>query len=88
MARQDPHTEYIISKEVYNTLIASLPATGTVHQKFQSAAVSAMQYRQKTGEKINAGKWSMWGISSEVFDFEWRNGAWHPPANLFVRTDL
>ena len=88
MARQDPHTEYIISKEVYNTLIASLPTTGTVHQKFQSVAVSAMQYRQKTGETINAGKWSMWGISSEVFDFEWRDGAWHPPANLFVRTDL
>ena len=87
MARPDLHTEYIISKETYSTLMASLPATGSPNQKAYSVSVLAMQYRQKTGETINAGKWSMWGIAPEIFEFEWLNGAWQPPANLIVRTD-
>jgi len=87
MARQDPHTEYIVRKEVYETALASLPATGTADQKVISTPVTAMQYRQNISKTINAGKWSMWGISSESFEFEWRNGAWQPPANLVVRPD-
>ncbi len=87
MARQDPHTEYIVSKEAYQTALASLPSSGNDHQKAVSITISAMQYRQKTGNSINAGKWSMWGIFPEEFEFEWRNGAWQQPANLVVRTD-
>lgn len=87
MARQDPHTEYIVRREAYEMALASLPATGTDQQKALSAQVSAMQYRQNTSQTVNAGKWSMWGISSEAFEFEWRNGAWQPPANLIVRPD-
>ena len=87
MARQDAHTEYIVTKEAYQTALASLPATGTEKQTVPSAPIKAMQYRQNTSQTINSGKWSMWGISSESFDFEWRNGAWQPPANLIVRQD-
>ena len=85
MARLDAHTEYIISQEAYRNALASLPPTGTDHQKAATTAILALQYRQKTGDSINAGKWSMWGIAPEVFEFEWQNGAWQPPANLVVR---
>ncbi|RYF77955.1 MAG: hypothetical protein EOO39_02675 [Cytophagaceae bacterium] len=87
MARQDSHTEYIVSKEAYQTALASLPANGTTTQKATSVPVTAMQYRQNISNTINAGKWSMWGISQETFDFEWREGTWQPPANLIVRHD-
>jgi hypothetical protein len=87
MARQDPHTEYIVSKEAYQTALSGLPPTGTDNQKVLSPQIKAMQYRQNTSQTVNAGKWSMWGISDETFEFEWRNGAWQPPANLIVRQD-
>ena len=87
MARQDTHTEYIVSKEAYDSALASLPASGTEHQKAISVTITAMQYRQNISHTINAGKWSMWGIAPETFEFEWRNGTWQPPANLIVRAD-
>lgn len=87
MARQDPHTEYIVSRDAYNTAIASLPATGTTDQQATSVPITAMQYRQNVSQTINAGKWSMWGISSESFTFDWRDGAWQPPANLIIRRE-
>ncbi|MBO0948115.1 hypothetical protein [Fibrella forsythiae] len=87
MARQDPHTEYIISKEAYQIALSSLPATGTAGQKATSLPITAMQYRQNISNTINAGKWSMWGISQETFDFQWHNGTWQPPVNLIIRQD-
>ncbi|MEZ0485027.1 hypothetical protein [Fibrella aquatica] len=86
MTRQDPHTEYIVSKEAYATALASLPETGTDQQKAVAAPISALQYRQNISKTINAGKWSMWGIAPESFEFEWRNGSWQPPANLVIKT--
>lgn len=87
MARQDTHTEYIVSKQSYAMAIASLPASGTEHQQANSAPIIAVQYRQNVSQTINAGKWSMWGIAPESFVFTWQNGAWQPPANLVMRTD-
>lgn len=87
MARQDSHTEYIVSKDAYNMAVASLPLTGTAEQKASSVPITAMQYRQNVSQTINAGKWSMWGISLESFEFTWHNGAWQPPANLIIRED-
>ncbi|MGF7218201.1 hypothetical protein GGR92_004378 [Spirosoma lacussanchae] len=86
MARQDPHTEYIVRQEDYAKALASLPARGTEQQKAHSAPITARQYRQNTSQTINAGKWSMWGIAPESFEFEWRNGAWRPPINLVIST--
>lgn len=84
MARQDPHVEYIVTQEAYDTALSSLPPTGTDNQTAQSTAVTARQYRQDTSQTMNAGKWSMWGIAPESFAFTWRDGAWHPPANLVI----
>ncbi|MFD2573836.1 hypothetical protein ACFSUS_24580 [Spirosoma soli] len=84
MARQDSETEYIVTQQAYNTAYASLPERGTENQKAQSATITAKQYRLNVSQTINAGKWVMWAISDESFEFTWSNGAWHPPANLVV----
>ncbi len=87
MARLDAHTEYIVTQPDYQRMLASLPATGTEKETVRSAPVKAFQYRQNVnaGDTINAGKWRMWGIAPETFEFTWQNGTWHPPANLVVR---
>ena len=87
MARQDPHTEYVVKQEAYNLALASLPATGTEYQKAQSMPVMAREYRQNISQTINAGKWVLWNIAPESFEFEWQDGAWQPPANLVVLND-
>ena len=87
MARQDPHTEYIVRKEAYATALASLPATAAAGQQALSVAITAVEYRQNVSKTVNVGKWSMWGIAPESFAFEWRNGAWQPPTNLVIRPD-
>ena len=87
MTRQDSHTEYIVKQEAYMLALASLPATGTDCQKAQSVAVIAREYRQNISQTINAGKWVLWNIGPESFEFEWRNGAWQPPTNLVVLSD-
>lgn len=87
MARQDPHTEYIVRKEAYATAVASLPATGTAGQKALSVPITAVEYRQNVSKTVNVGKWSMWGIAPESFEFDWRNGAWQPPVNLVILAD-
>ena len=84
MARQDPHTEYIITRDAYTRAYNSLPATGTENQKVQSSPITAKQYRQNTSQTLNAGKWVMWAISDESFEFTWQNGSWQPPHNLVV----
>ena len=87
MARQDSHTEYIVKQDAYTLALVSLPATGTEYQKTLSVAVIAREYRQIISQTINAGKWTLWNIGAESFEFEWRNGAWQPPANLVVLSD-
>ncbi|MEZ0540153.1 hypothetical protein [Fibrella arboris] len=87
MARQDAKTEYIISQAAYETALASLPTSGTEQQRTYSVPVTAYEYRLNTSQTINAGKWSMWAVMPESFAFEWRNGSWHPPANLVVRQE-
>lgn len=87
MARLDAHTEYIITQADYRAARASLPQTGVEGQTAQSVSVTARQYRQNTSQTINAGKWVMWGIAPESFDFMWSDGDWQPPANLVVRPD-
>lgn len=87
MTRTDSHTEYIVTQSDYQTTLASLPPVGTDGQTAQASPVSAFQYRQNVDDTINAGKWRMWGIAPETFDFTWRNGAWQPPANLVVRRE-
>ena len=84
MARQDPHVEYIVKQEAYDTALASLPPTGTEHQMAYTTEVTARQYRQNTSQTINAGKWVMWGIGPESFVFTWLDGDWRPPANLVI----
>lgn len=85
MASQNPHIEYILTESDYQTLLTTLPATGTNGQTVRSGAVKAFQYRQNVSDTVNAGKWRMWGIAFETFDFIWQNGAWQPPKNLVVR---
>ncbi len=86
MARQGPHLEYIVTEDSYKLALASLPITGMEQQKAQSVKIMAREYRQNTSQTINAGKWVMWNIVPESFEFEWRNGAWQPPTNLVVLT--
>lgn len=87
MARKDTHVEYIVKQSAYEAVMAGLPATGSENQTIESGPIVVREYRQNISETINAGKWVLWGISSESFDFEWRNGAWQPPANLVVIAD-
>jgi hypothetical protein len=87
MARRDAHVEYIIKQSVYKAALASLPATGSSNQTVQSGPIVVREYRQNISQTVNAGKWVLWGISSESFEFEWRDGAWQPPANLVVIAD-
>ncbi|QJW90780.1 hypothetical protein HNV11_16035 [Spirosoma taeanense] len=84
MARQDPQIEYIVTQEAYETACNSLPKAGTDNQKAQSVNITARQYRQNTSQTINAGKWVLWSIGPESFEFTWSNGAWQPPANLVI----
>lgn len=84
MARQDLHTEYIITHEAYDRAYGSLPERGTDGQTAETVPIVAKQYRQNTSDTVHAGKWSMWTIGPEVFEFRWQNGAWQPPANLVV----
>jgi len=87
MTRTDAHTEYIITQSDYQIALASLPPVGTDGQTARATPVRAFQYRQNTGDTINAGKWRMWGIAPETLVFTWQDGAWQPPANLVVRRD-
>ncbi|RIV23852.1 hypothetical protein DYU11_12875 [Fibrisoma montanum] len=87
MARQDLQTEYIITQQAYEKALASLPEQGTDQQKAHSVGVVAKQYRLNVSNTINAGKWAMWSISEESFEFTWQDGAWQPPANLVVLKD-
>ena len=84
MARQNPETEYIITQEAYSRAYRSLPQSGTEGEKAQSTKITAKQYRLNVSQTVNAGKWVMWAISDESFEFIWSNGVWHPPANLVV----
>jgi hypothetical protein len=86
MAQQDPQTEYIVSQESYNKAYSSLPQQGTDNEKAHSAKVMAKQYRLNTSNTINAGKWIMWAVGEESFEFTWQNGSWQPPKNLVVVT--
>ncbi|CCH56846.1 hypothetical protein BN8_06234 [Fibrisoma limi BUZ 3] len=88
MAQQDQHTvEYVISQQAYEKAYRSLPEQGTDQQKAQSAKVMAKQYRLNTRDTANAGKWVMWSVGEESFEFTWQNGAWRPPANIVVLND-
>lgn len=84
MARQDLETEYIVTQEAYNKAYNSLPQSGTEGEKAQSIKITAKQYRLNVSQTVNAGKWVMWAISDESFEFTWVNGVWSPPANLVV----
>lgn len=84
MARQDLETEYIVTQEAYNKAYDSLPQIGTEGEKAQSIKMTAKQYRLNVSQTVNAGKWVMWAISNESFEFTWVNGVWQPPANLVV----
>lgn len=87
MARRDAHVEYIVKESAYQAALAGLPATGVENQSFHSEPIVVREYRQNISQTINSGKWVLWGISSETFDFKWGNGAWQPPANLVVIAD-
>jgi hypothetical protein len=87
MARRDAHVEYIVKESAYKAALAGLPATGAANQPVTSGPIVVREYRQNISQTINSGKWVLWGISSETFDFEWHNGAWQPPANLVVIAD-
>lgn len=87
MARRDAHVEYIVKQSAYKAALASLPNAGSEHQTVDSEMIVVREYRQNISQTINSGKWVLWGISSESFVFEWRNGAWQPPANLVVIAD-
>ncbi|QKZ14855.1 hypothetical protein [Spirosoma sp. KUDC1026] len=84
MAQQNHHTEYIITQQAYDNAYSSLPEQGTDNQIAQSTKVVAKQYRLNVSNTVHAGKWSMWAISEESFEFTWQNGAWQPPQNLVV----
>ena len=87
MARRDTHIEYIVKQSVYKTALAGLPVSGSENQKAVLGPIVVREYRQNISQTINAGKWVLWGISSESFEFEWQNEAWQPPANLVVIAD-
>ncbi len=84
MARQDEHTEYIVTQDAFTTAYTSLPEKGIENQKAQSVKIMARQYRQNVSETINAGKWTMWAIAEESFEFTWLHGGWQPPVNLVI----
>lgn len=87
MARRDTHVEYIVKQTVYKAALASLPAGNATSQTAELGPITVREYRQNTSETVNAGKWVLWGISSETFVCEWRDGAWQSPANLVVIDD-
>ncbi|MBC3785620.1 hypothetical protein [Spirosoma utsteinense] len=87
MARRDTHVEYIVKESVYKVALANLPAGTAANQTIELGPITVREYRQNTSQTINAGKWVLWGISSETFVCEWRDGAWEPPANLVVISD-
>lgn len=84
MARQDAHTEYIVTQEAYRIAYTSLPQTGNEGEKAQSAKILTKQYRQNTSNTVNADKWNLWAMSDESFEFTWTDGKWTPPKNLVV----
>ncbi|GAB3493502.1 hypothetical protein GCM10027341_08880 [Spirosoma knui] len=84
MARQDAQTEYIVTQELFDKAYQSLPPQGTDNQKVESMKVIAKQYRLNVSDSPNAGKWVMWAIGEESFEFTWKDGAWQPPQNLVV----
>jgi hypothetical protein len=84
MARQDQQIEYIINQQAYEKAYSSLPEQGADNQTAHSAKVVAKQYRLNVSNTVHAGKWYMWAISEESFEFTWQNGAWQPPRNLVV----
>lgn len=85
MASQDSQIEYIVTEEEYKKAYDSLPESGKEQQVVTSAPIIARQYRQNKSQTINAGKWVMWNIGAESFDFTWTNGSWQPPANLVLK---
>lgn len=87
MARQDAQTEYIVNESAYKKAYDSLPEQGSDNEKAQSVKVMAKQYRLNVSNTINAGKWVMWAVGEESFEFIWQNGAWQPPQNLVVIKD-
>jgi|GEM_PF-1917655 hypothetical protein len=84
MARQDQQTEYVINQQAYDKAYSSLPDQGTDNQTALATKVVAKQYRLNVSNTVHAGKWSMWTISEESFEFTWQNGSWQPPQNLVV----
>lgn len=85
MSTPSQTTEHIVLQADYDTVLASLPPTGTDGQQIASKPVMIREYRLNTSDTINAGKWLMWSVSPKPIVFTWQNGAWQPPATLVVR---